>query len=188
MRQGALALLMHGGRENWSRERWKARFDEVCGDRPVLPLPDAKLTPAEVHYAAVWKPSPGELAGFPNLRVIFNLGAGVDALMADSSLPKVPLVRVAVSDLTDRMAEYVVLHVLMHHRQEPYLRACQREKRWGPRSQWAAKAISAGEMRLGPLGADAPVSLRRFGFRASCGRPYPRRIYRSNCFPRNPHT
>ncbi len=48
----------------------------------------------------------GELAGFPNLRVIFNLGAGVDALMVDKSLPDVPLVRVAVNDLTDRMAEY----------------------------------------------------------------------------------
>ena len=90
-------------------------------------LPDAAFDPAEIHYAAVWKPAPGELAAFPNLRVIFNLGAGVDALMADTSLPKVPLVRVAVADLTHRMTEYVVLHVLMHHRQELYLRDCQRE-------------------------------------------------------------
>jgi len=105
-------------------------------------LPNIALDPAEVHYAAVWQPAPGELAAFPNLRVIFNLGAGVDALMADSSLPKVPLVRVAVADLTDRMTEYVVLHVLMHHRQEPYLGACQREKRWQPRVQWPASAIS----------------------------------------------
>ena len=78
--------------------------------------------PADVHYAAVWKPVPGELAAFPNLKVIFNLGAGVDALMADKTLPGVPLVRIAVDDLTDRMAEYVALHVLMHHRQELYLR------------------------------------------------------------------
>ena len=76
---------------------------------------------------------------FPNLRVIFNLGAGVDALMADSSLPDVPLVRVAVPDLTERMTEYVVLHVLMHHRQELYLRESQREKRWAPKSQWAGE-------------------------------------------------
>src|SRR6266576_2520589 len=146
MNKGALALLVHGGTENWSPERWKSRFDEVCGDRRVLLLPDAAFDPAEVHYAAVWKPARGELAAFPNLRVIFNLGAGVDALMADSSLPKVPLVRVAVGDLTDRMAEYVVLHVLMHHRQEPYLRACQREKRWQPKFQWPASAISVGIM------------------------------------------
>src|SRR4029453_12428134 len=106
-----------GGTENWSPQRWKARFDGVCKGRSVLLLPDASFDPAEVHYAAVWKPRPGELAGFPNLRVIFNLGAGVDALMADRSLPDVPLVRVAVADLTDRMAEYVVLNGLRPHRQ-----------------------------------------------------------------------
>src|SRR5258707_494645 len=167
MNKGALALLIHGGTENWSPERWKKRFDEVCKDRGVFLLPDAAFDPAEVHYAAVWKPAPGELAAFPNLRVIFNLGAGVDALMADSSLPKVPLVRVAVDDLTDRMAEYVALHVLMHHRQEPYLRACQREKRWQPKFQWPASAISVGVMGLGTLGSNAADMLRRLGFRVS---------------------
>jgi glyoxylate/hydroxypyruvate reductase A len=113
MKRGALALLIHGGTENWSAERWQARFDEVCHDRRVLPLPGPAFDPAEVHYAAVWKPVPGELAAFPNLKVIFNLGAGVDAMMADASLPDVPLVRVAVGDLTARMTEYVVLHVLI---------------------------------------------------------------------------
>src|SRR5262249_22061487 len=125
----------------------------------------ATFDPLEVAYAAVWKPVPGELAGFPNLKVIFNLGAGVDALMADKTLPDVPLVRVAVNDLTDRMAEYVVLHVLMHHRQEPYLRESQRVKRWAPKYQWPANAISVGIMGLGVLGANAAHVLRRIGFR-----------------------
>jgi len=182
MNKGALALLIHGGTENWSPERWKKRFDGVCKDRGVFLLPDAAFDPADVHYAAVWKPVPGELAGFPNLRVIFNLGAGVDALMADSSLPKVPLVRVAVSDLTDRMAEYVVLHVLMHHRQEPYLRACQREKRWQPRFQWPASAISVGIMGLGTLGANAAELLARIGFRLSGWSRTPKRIDGIECF------
>src|SRR2546430_7963085 len=168
MNRGALALLIHGGTDNWSPERWKKRFDVVCKDRGVFLLPDAAIDPADVHYAAVWKPAPGELAAFPNLRVIFNLGAGVDALMADSSLPKVPLVRVAVADLTDRMAEYVVLHVLMHHRQEPYLRQSQKEKRWQPKFQWAANAVSVGIMGLGTLGANAADILRRPRIRA-CG-------------------
>src|SRR5436190_6800426 len=167
MNKGALALLIHGGTENWSPERWKKRFDEVCKDRGVFLLPDAAIDPGDVHYAAVWKPQPGELAAFPNLRVIFNLGAGVDALMADSSLPDVPLVRVAVTDLTERMTEYVVLHVLMHHRQELYLRESQRAKRWAPKSQWAANAISVGIMGLGTLGAHAAETLKRIGFRVS---------------------
>jgi glyoxylate/hydroxypyruvate reductase A len=165
MPRGALALLIHGGTDNWSPQRWKSRFDEVCQNRRVLLLPDAAFDPAEVLYAAVWKPASGELAAFPNLRVIFNLGAGVDALISDSSLPQVPLVRVAVGDLTDRMAEYVVLHVLMHHRQELYLRACQRERRWQPRFQWPASAICVGVMGLGTLGSNAAAVLRRLGFR-----------------------
>src|SRR6202166_3042945 len=182
MHKGALALLIHGGSENWSPQRWKRRFDDVCGDRRVALLPDAGFDPAEAHYAAVWKPAPGELAAFPNLRVIFNLGAGVDALMADSTLPKVPLVRVAVGDLTDRMAEYVVLHVLMHHRQELYLRASQREKRWAPKFQWPASAISVGIMGLGTLGSDAADGLRLLGFRVSGWSRSPKAIEGVACF------
>jgi glyoxylate/hydroxypyruvate reductase A len=182
MKKGALALLVHGGTENWSPQRWKGRFDEVCRDRRVLLLPDATLDPAEVHYAAVWKPRPGELAAFPNLRVIFNLGAGVDALMADASLPNVPLVRVAVGDLTGRMTEYVVLHVLMHHRQELYLRASQREKRWAPKYQWPANAISVGIMGLGTLGSDAAGALTRLGFRVAGWSRSPKAVDGIECF------
>ena len=182
MNKGALALLVHGGTENWSPQRWKSRFDEVCPDRRVLLLPDAAFDPAEVQYAAVWKPHLGELAAFPNLRVIFNLGAGVDALMADTSLPDVPLVRVAVADLTERMTEYVVLHVLMHHRQEPYLRESQRAKRWAPKSQWAAGAISIGIMGLGTLGAHAAEMLRQLGFRVAGWSRSARQIGGIDCF------
>jgi glyoxylate/hydroxypyruvate reductase A len=167
MNKSALALIVNGGSANWSPERWKGRFDDVCKDRRVFLLPDAKFDPADIAYAAVWKPGHGDLAAFPNLRVIFNLGAGVDALTADASLPKVPLVRVAVFDLTDRMTEYVVLHVLMHHRQELYLRASQREKRWAPKFQWPASAISVGIMGLGTLGSNAADVLKRLGFRVS---------------------
>jgi glyoxylate/hydroxypyruvate reductase A len=63
------------------------------------------------------------------------------------------------------MAEYVVLHVLMHHRQEPYLRESQHVKRWAPRYQWPASAISVGIMGLGVLGANAADVLRRIGFK-----------------------
>jgi glyoxylate/hydroxypyruvate reductase A len=182
MNKGALALLIHGGTENWSPERWKQRFDAVCRDRRAWLLPDAACDPADIHYAAVWKPRRGELAAFPNLRVIFNLGAGVDALMADTSLPKVPLVRVAVGDLTGRMTEYVALHVLMHHRQELYLRASQREKRWAPKFQWPASAISVGIMGLGTLGLDAAQALRHLGFRVSGWSNSPKQIDGIDCF------
>ena len=38
--KGALAILVHGGTDNWSPQRWKGRFEGVCPDRAVLLLPD----------------------------------------------------------------------------------------------------------------------------------------------------
>ncbi|QAU45075.1 2-hydroxyacid dehydrogenase [Bradyrhizobium guangzhouense] len=182
MTVGTLAVLINSTQQNWLPERWKARFDAVCDGRRVVLLPNASLDPAEVHYAAVWKPVPGDLGSFPNLRAIFNLGAGVDALMADNSVPNVPLVRVAVPDLTNRMTEYVVLHVLMHHRQELYLRDSQRAKRWEPKYQWPASAVTVGVMGLGTLGADAADVLRRLGFRVAGWSRSPRSITGVECF------
>jgi glyoxylate/hydroxypyruvate reductase A len=53
----------------------------------------------------------------------------------------------------------------MHHRQELYLRESQRERRWAPRFQWPAGAISVGIMGLGTLGSSAGAVLRQLGFR-----------------------
>jgi glyoxylate/hydroxypyruvate reductase len=181
-KKGTLALLIHGGTENWSSERWKQRFNEVCADRPTWLATEKGGDPADVHYAAVWKPAPGELASFPNLKVIFNLGAGVDALMADKTLPKVPLVRVSVGDLTGRMTEYVTLHVLIHHRQELYLRDSQRHKRWAPKHQWSAGAVTVGVMGLGTLGSDAAEVLVRLGFKVVGWSNSPKKIEGVECF------
>ena len=181
-KKGTLALLIHGGTENWSPARWRRRLDEACVGRPVWLATDGGGDPADVRYAAVWKPAPGELAAFPNLKVIFNLGAGVDALMADKSLPSVPLVRVSVGDLTHRMTEYVALHVLIHHRQELYLRDSQHEKRWQPKYQWPAAAITVGIMGLGTLGSDAAEVLARLGFRVAGWSNSPKQIEGVDCF------
>ena len=162
--KSALALLITGGTDNWAPPRWRERFRRVCSDRPVALLPDDPFDPASVRYAAVWKPPPGALSGFPHLAAIFNLGAGVDAVMNDPTLPDVPLVRVVDDDLTRRMTEYVVMHVLLHHRRQRHLDACQQNRVWAPPAQWAADAVRVGVMGLGVLGRDAAAVLARIGF------------------------
>jgi glyoxylate/hydroxypyruvate reductase A len=164
MSKGALAILVTGSTENWAPGRWCERFLRMWPDRPVAMIPEDAIDPALVRYAAVWKPAPGALRGFPNLEVIFNLGAGVDALMADTTLPDVPLVRVAVDDLTARMTEYIVMHVLMHHRRQGYYAESQRKGVWAPKLQWAAHDLRVGIMGMGVLGRDAAEVLTRIGF------------------------
>jgi len=129
--------------------------------------PDAIGNPGDVAYACVWNPPPGLLAGFPNLKAIINLGAGVDHLLADPTLPGVPVARVAHADLTMRVTEYVVLHVLMHHRRQRLYDAQQRQRLWRPHDQPAASEVSVGVMGLGAIGSNVVGALGRLGFKTT---------------------
>jgi glyoxylate/hydroxypyruvate reductase A len=159
-----LLVVVQGGSDNWSPARWRDRFAARLPGRRVALWPADELDPAEVRYVAAWKPPLGLLATFPKLEAVFNLGAGVDALLADPSLPAVPIVRVATGDLTARMAEYVLLHVLIAHRRQRELDACQAREHWSPKDQWAAKDLRVGVMGLGVIGADSAKKLAMVGF------------------------
>ena len=65
------------------------------------------------------------------------------------------------------MTEYVVLHVLMHHRRQRLYEAQQRERVWREHEQSAANEVAVGVMGLGVLGRDAASALRRLGFRVA---------------------
>ena len=104
---------------------------------------------------------------FPNLKAIVNLGAGVDHLLADPALPHVPVARVAHADLTRRVTEYVVLHVLMHHRRQRLYDAQQRERLWRVHDQPAASEVAVGVMGLGAIGGNAADALARLGFKVA---------------------
>lgn len=160
-----LAIKVTGA--NWSTAAWRQRFLTRMPELPLAVAGEDAFDPAAVRYAAVWKPEPGLLATLPNLKAIFNLGAGVDALMEDKTLPNVPIVRAVSRDLTGRMTEYVVQHVLMHHRQHRRLAAAQAAGVWDAPEQHAAPVVRVGLMGLGELGRDAAEVLLRIGFRVA---------------------
>ena len=37
--------------------------------------------PQAIDYALTWLPEPGELKRYPNLKIIFSIGAGIDHLI-----------------------------------------------------------------------------------------------------------
>ena len=151
----------------WDPQEWDARFRARAVGRDVRLWPGRIGDAADIGYACVWKPPHGLLAQFPNLRVIFSLGAGVDALTGDATLPAVPLVRIVDADLTMRMTEYVVLHVLMIHRQQRRYDAQQQQRQWRELPQPAAHEVAVGVMGLGVLGAAAATALARIGFQVA---------------------
>jgi len=152
---------------DWGPQYWADEMQRLAGERDIRSWPETG-DPSDIEYALVWKPPAGVLAGFPGLKVIFSLGAGVDHVFADPKLPaNVPVVRIVDPDLTVRMSEYVVLHVLMHHRKQRAYDAHQRERRWEELSQPAAPEVRVGVMGLGVLGADAAGKLRELGFQVA---------------------
>lgn len=151
----------------WQPDLWLKLFRAEAGARAIIEAGET-YDPAAIEYAAVWKPAPGILARLPNLKAIFNLGAGVDALLADKTLPDVPIVRVVDPDLTQRMTEYVVWQVLHHHRGGFHYAAKQAERVWQPLpDQPAAADLRVGILGLGVLGRDAAGALVRLGFKVS---------------------
>ena len=156
----SLLLAMTG----WHVEDWRARFKALLPDMPIVTLGEP-FDRRSVHYVASWKHPEGSLAGLPNLAAVFSLGAGVDHLFADTRLPDVPIARVVDPDLTTRMSEYVVLHCLMHLRQQRRYDAQQPQKSWDDdRNQPAARSVRVGIMGLGELGQDAARKLAVIGF------------------------
>ena len=86
---------------------------------------------------------------FRTCKAVFSLGAGVDHIArAIRTLPDVPIARIVDPDLTMRMTEYVVLHVLMHHRRQRLYDAQQRARLWREHDQPAGER--GGGRRHGP--------------------------------------
>jgi len=124
------------------------------------PAKDGTGDAADVHYALVWKPPVGVLAGLPNLKAIFSLGAGVDHLNTDTALPKnVPVVRLVDRCLTQGMSEYVLYWVIHYHRKMGVYRKFHEAGTWKQMRQADAEARRVGILGLGELGGDAAGKL-----------------------------
>jgi glyoxylate/hydroxypyruvate reductase A len=120
--------------------------------------------PEEIEVALVWRPPPGELRRYPNLKAILSLGAGVDGLLADPELPDVPVARMVDPSLRRTMIEYVLLAVLRHHRGFDRLERAQRARQWAYAFPPQAAERRVGVMGLGELGAAAARLLTDHGF------------------------
>lgn len=121
--------------------------------------------PAEIDYAFVWKPAAEVFTGLSNLKLVFCLGAGVDALLGLNVLPRdIPLVRMVDPGLSVGMNEFVLMQVLHYHRRMHDYAALQREARWEPLDQKLPEDRVVGIMGLGNLGGACAKSLVSLGF------------------------
>lgn len=161
---------------------WLTALRAHAKGHAILAWPDPAVVAGDIGYACVWLPPRGLLARFPKLKAIINLGAGVDHLLADPALPPVPIARVIHADLSMRVIEYVVLHVMMHHRRQRLYDAQQQQRLWHAHDQPAASEVAVGVMGLGAIGGPAALALARLGFRVAGFSRTAKRIAGVECF------
>jgi glyoxylate/hydroxypyruvate reductase A len=166
----------------WPVDTWTAAMRKVAPGLDVRVWPDAMGRIEDIEYCAAWLPPPNVLRSLPNLKLILSLGAGVDAILRDPTLPDLPILRVNDPDLTGRMTEYIVLQVLMHHRQQRRIDANQKLKKWDSFPTHAAPALSIGIMGMGVMGQDSAQKLRMLGFRVAGWSRKPKNIPGIDCY------
>ncbi len=138
-------------------------------------LPGAQLrewqpgdhAPADV--AIVWRPPREMLAGRHDLRAIFNLGAGVDAILKlehdhPGTLPRnAQLVRLEDTGMARQMVEYVTHAVLRYLRRFDEYDRLKAEQRWHVLDPHPRDTFTVGVLGLGVLGSHVAASLTSLG-------------------------
>lgn len=120
--------------------------------------------PKSITFAVAWKHPKNIFNQYPNLKMISSLGAGVDHLINDDSIPEsVTLTRVIAPTLTSDMSDYVMTAVLN------YLRSTHTFYRQQERTEWNMilakdkKEHTVGVMGLGELGRHSAEDLVKIG-------------------------
>jgi glyoxylate/hydroxypyruvate reductase A len=159
-----MALLYKA--DNARGQKWKSIFAQKMPQLPIRMWPDIG-DPSEIRYLAAWTLSDGLIAQLPNLEVVFSIGAGIDQLDLAQIPDDLPLVRMIDAGLTSGMVEYVVMSVLMLHRDMLDYSNVQRQRIWRPSHSKMAIDRRVGIMGLGELGQAALIGLKAFDFQLS---------------------
>jgi glyoxylate/hydroxypyruvate reductase A len=121
---------------------------------------------APADYAVVWKPPLAMLQPRADLKAIFNIGAGVDAILrfGDAMPAGVPLVRLDDAGMGMQMAEYVTHAVLRYFRRLDEYERQARAGQWKQLEMRDRRDFSVGILGLGVLGTQVALALGQHGF------------------------
>lgn len=141
---------------------WIKEFNKLDPELYIEVYPDI-TEPEKVEYVFLWQHPEGILLDFPNLKLISSMGAGVDHILRDKSIPSsIPIVRIVDEKLTFSMTNYVVMAVLNFHRQTSRYQMNQTRKIWDMSSP--ELDVKVGVMGVGALGKDVMDKLNYMGF------------------------
>jgi glyoxylate/hydroxypyruvate reductase A len=146
-------------------EPWREAVAEACAEAGIAA--DVQLwngAPLQARYAAVWLPPAELFERERELRVLFNVGAGVEGLLALPSLPpQLPLIRLVDAGMAPKMAEYVCFFIARITRGLDRFGGPNTVRDWNvdrPRG----RPPTVGVLGLGAIGAQIARAVANFGY------------------------
>lgn len=149
--------------DEWAE--WLPALNQAMPGEVLLREPDAAAR-RKIDIAIVANPPRGALADLPALKLVQSLWAGVEALLADPTLPAdVPLARMVDPAMNEAMAETALWAVLSLQRDYFDYARQQRAGRWRQHAQRAGRDVTVAVLGLGQMGRAVASRLARNGYR-----------------------
>jgi glyoxylate/hydroxypyruvate reductase len=132
------------------------------------------------QIAIVANPPVGALRNMPNIKLIASLWAGVDRLLADTSIARhIPILRACDAQMRQSMTESVLAHVLRLHLKHHLYQDLQHRAHWQALDARVSNECRVTVLGMGYLGGHAATALDHLGFQVtgwSRGTPRERRL------------
>ncbi|HET6527615.1 MAG TPA: glyoxylate/hydroxypyruvate reductase A [Balneolaceae bacterium] len=160
-----MSLLFIAPKRNMSA--WKEAIEQTDPNIDVEIWPEIQ-DKERVQFAVCWNQPKHVLDRFPNLKAVSSLGAGVNHLLSDESLPEsVEICRIVSLSLTRQMKEYVLAAVLSIQRNFVQYVRQKNQGKWQAHRHSLAEDLQVGVMGLGQLGKPAAEQLAQMGYQVS---------------------
>ncbi|CAI0864415.1 MULTISPECIES: glyoxylate/hydroxypyruvate reductase GhrA [Serratia] len=156
----------------FNAQEWLAGIKQRLPQAEIREWQRGDKRPAD--YALVWRPPHEMLANRRDLKAVFALGAGVDAILDQErkhpgTLPAgVPLLRLEDTGMAQQMQEYALSYVLRYFRRFDEYQAFQQRQEWQPLDPHSLDDFTIGILGAGVLGQSVARKLTEFGFRVRC--------------------
>lgn len=153
-------VLYHPGKQEaqWAQELAQHTQCEVITWQPGV----AGVVDAEVLVA--WAPPQALIDAMPRLRLVFHLGAGVDALWQTALPAEAVVVRLEDAGMAEQMADYALYAVTRHTRGMAQYERDWRAGAWSPQPVKPAADWTIGVLGYGALGAWVAEVLSERGY------------------------
>jgi glyoxylate/hydroxypyruvate reductase A len=143
---------------------WARDFTRALPQAETVSWQEGETLPP-CDYAVLWAPTPELLGQLAQVKAIFLMGAGVDAILKfGDALPDVPVIRLGDAGMAEQMAEYIVYAVLRYFRRFDEYENQARLGVWNPLVAHDKQAFTIGVLGLGKLGIPVVTALRQLGF------------------------